>query len=539
MRVWAFFLLTFLSLLTLNAQTFDVDTILYNGDDEKLINIVIISDGYQEYEISNFVTDATNFSNALFSEVPYSNYSSFFNVFIIKVPSNESGANHPGTASDVNEPSHPVQVVDNYFGSSFDSYNIHRLLVPSETWLIYSVLADNFPSYDQVVILVNSPYYGGSGGQFATLSNHSLAKEIAIHELGHSFASLKDEYYAGDQYSAEQVNMSQQTNPDLVTWTNWYGDNGIGIYQHCCGGNSSSWYRPHQNCKMRYLGSPFCSVCIEATIEKIHDLTSPIYNYYPSENSVSQNSLPQSFNVELISPINNTLNTFWDLNGVTIATNIDSVLLYSSNFLDGLNTLTFSVHDNSDLLRVNNHEELHTYSISWTIDNDEPNNICQIIDFTSGWNMFSTYIVLDDMGMENVLNSLTESGNLIIVKDEIGNVFLPEWDYNAIGELDVTQGYLSKTNFYQDLDICGQQLQPEIQPLFLNQGWNMMSYLRESSAGLIELISPISNQIIIIKDAIGNAYLPEWNFNAIENFQPGKGYLIKVSEDCTFTYPPN
>jgi hypothetical protein len=82
--------------------------------------------------------------------------------------------------------------VDNYFGSAFDSYNIHRLLVPTKTFAINNVLATNVPNYDQVVILVNSPYYGGSGGQFATSSTHTSANEIAIHEIGHSFVGLID-----------------------------------------------------------------------------------------------------------------------------------------------------------------------------------------------------------------------------------------------------------------------------------------------------------------------------------------------------------
>ena len=69
---------------------------------------------------------------------------------------------------------------------------------------------------------------------------HRSANQIAIHQIGHSFGKLKDEYYAGDQYATENaVNMTQVTDPALVKWKNWIGDNGIVIYQHCCGGNSS------------------------------------------------------------------------------------------------------------------------------------------------------------------------------------------------------------------------------------------------------------------------------------------------------------
>ena len=163
--------------LSSHAQVFDVDTIQYSGNIHQRINLVILSDGYQEHELDKFIEDAKDFSDTFFSGTPYKEYRSFFNVFAIRVPSNESGANHPGTATDVTEPAHPIKEVDNYFGSTFDYYNIHRLLYPENTIAITNVLASNFPSYDQVVVLVNTPYYGGSGGlmlQQQPTPNHAM-----------------------------------------------------------------------------------------------------------------------------------------------------------------------------------------------------------------------------------------------------------------------------------------------------------------------------------------------------------------------------
>jgi hypothetical protein len=97
------------------SQSFDVDTLVYNGNTDKHINFVILGDGYTQNEISKFVTDATKFTNSFFSVTPYSKYEKFFNVFIIKVPSNQSGASHPGTAADEvnNIPPQPVITVNN------------------------------------------------------------------------------------------------------------------------------------------------------------------------------------------------------------------------------------------------------------------------------------------------------------------------------------------------------------------------------------------------------------------------------------------
>jgi len=349
-------------------QLFDKDTILYNGNSNKYINLVILSDGYTADELSKFVTDATKFTTAFFNEIPYLNYKNYFNVFIIKVPSNESGASHPGTATDVTEPAHPVATVNNYFGSTFDYGGIHRLLVANRTSAISNVLANNFPDYDQALILVNSPYYGGSGGYYTVASTHTSSAQIAVHELGHSFSGLKDEYWAGDIYASEGINMTKQVNPSLVIWKNWVGTNLIGIYQYCCGGNSSQWYKPHQNCKMQFLGPPFCSVCIQATIERIHSLVGPIESFDPQNSTVNVTTYPVKFKLDLISPAPNTLKRNWSLNGLFYQRNIDSVMIGESNLSMGLNTLKVMIEDTTQLLRVDNHSSIHISSVTWSVN---------------------------------------------------------------------------------------------------------------------------------------------------------------------------
>ncbi len=354
------------------AQTFEVETIYNSGDDEKRINIVILSDGYQESELPQFITDATSFVNDLFSQSPFLEYKDYFNVHAIKVPSNESGADHPGTATDVSEPVQPVIDVDNYFGSTFDFASIHRLLVPTNGGAINSVLANNFPLYDQVLILVNSSFYGGSGGQYATTSLNAAANEIAIHELGHSFTNLRDEYWAGNQFAGEFINMSQQTNPTSIKWTNWMGEGGVGIFQHCCGGNSSLWYRPHQMCKMRFLGSPFCPICVEGTVEKIHSLVSPIDSFTPIDTSISvEQGTDIDFELDLIEPTPvNTLATNWLLNGTSINNDVSSITVVESDLEVGSNNLIVFVEDVTELLRVDNHSSVHLYSVEWNINYD-------------------------------------------------------------------------------------------------------------------------------------------------------------------------
>jgi hypothetical protein len=376
------------------AQEFEKDTIVYNGNPDKHINLVILGDGYTIDELSKFVSDAADFTSAFFNVIPYSGYKKYYNVFLVKVPSNQSGASHPGTATDENEPVFPVISVDNYFGSTFDTYNIHRLLTATNIVAISNVLSANFPNYDQVLILVNSPYYGGSGGYYTVASTNTLSSQIAVHELGHSFAGLKDEYWAGDVYAGEGPNMTQQDDPLLVIWKNWIGTNQIGIYEHCCGGNSAAWYKPHKNCAMQYLGVPFCSVCVQATIEKIHSLAQPVESYYPpveqsklKYSGTDDNSYPMKFKLNLIKPEPNTLKRHWLLNNSFYKHNIDSVLINESDLRRGTNTLNVTVEDTTQLLRVDNHATIHISSVTWTIIK----NITGIKDITGS----SSEIIFD------------------------------------------------------------------------------------------------------------------------------------------------
>ena len=380
MRYFLIFILFLFNTFFISAQIFEVDTIKSSGDNDKRINLVILSEGYQTSELAQFRTDAENLSNEMFSQSPFLEYANYFNVYAIKVPSNESGADHPGTSilpleSSIN-PTVPVNSVDTYFNATFDAFTRHRFLyygidyadaASAETKII-SVLAANFPTYDQALILVNTNMYGGTGGEFPMAT--TSANDLAIHELGHSLFNLKDEYYGGDIFVGEAINMTQENNPNLVKWKNWIDTNGIGVYPHSGTPIATTWYRPHENCKMKSLGAPFCSVCKEGIIEKIHSLVSPIDSYTPVSNTVSNPSFPINFHLNLIPvPDPTILESSWSLNDADFATNVDDVSILETHLNPGLNNLTAIITDNTTLLRVTNHETIHVYTVTWTIDN--------------------------------------------------------------------------------------------------------------------------------------------------------------------------
>jgi len=355
------------------SQVYPVDTLMRNGERVNRINLVYLSDGYQSAQLPTYVTNATTINDAFFGQAPFLQYKNYFNAYAIKVPSVESGAIHPGTASDeASSGGQPIANPNIKFRSSFDFFSIHRLLVPLNVADINSALASNLPEYAQAFIVVNSPYYGGSGGTYATASTDASSAEVAIHEIGHSFAGLADEYWAGDSYAAEKPNMTATSNTATVKWKSWVGLNSIGVYPYGTSGTPASWYRPHQNCKMRYLGVPFCSVCSERLIDVIHQKISMIDASAPAATSFTlSNTNPVNFSVTAIETNPSTIGVKWYLNGSTtpFAVNQYTVSIPYASFNTGNNTVRAEVIDSTLLSKTYLPAIGYVNNLTWTVNN--------------------------------------------------------------------------------------------------------------------------------------------------------------------------
>lgn len=345
------------------SQTFDTIVLHNSGPTDQRINLVIMGDGYSAADQGKFVTDATELKNYLFTIPPYSNYSEYFNIIGIKVISNESGVRHPASATDVSEPVFPASNPDIYLESSFDFQNIHRCLYSSNTNLATQVLAANVPFFDIGVILVNTPEYGGCAGTYAYFSAHANAKEIFIHEIGHSFAGLADEYWFAP--TGERPNKTQDNNLATNKWRNWIGTDAVDMYPFT---EDPTWFRPHQSCEMRYLDNDFCAVCREATIERIHELQGPIEAYLPTQFLLQAGTSDFDFEVDLILPNPNTLDFSWEFNGLKIDSINTNITLPLFDLNDGINTLVFSVVDTTHMVRTDNHETIHLNTVTWQIN---------------------------------------------------------------------------------------------------------------------------------------------------------------------------
>ena len=160
----------------------------------------------------------------------------------------------------------------------------------------------------------------------------------------------------------------------------------------------------------------------------------------------------------------------------------------------------------------------------------------QTITLISGWNLMSTHIDPEFTDITEVFSSLTS--DLVIVKNNSGDAYLPEWSYNGIGDMLIGEGYQLKINTSTDLLITGERIFPTINPIELDEGWNLIAYLRLepvlANLALQDLTE--SNNLIIAKDNYGNAYLPEWDFNGIGDFESGSGYQLKILNADTLLY---
>jgi hypothetical protein len=380
---------------------FTIDEILVTGPTNQRINIVFLAEGYTESELSDFAYDAQTALDYLLSIEPLSSYISYFNAYRINVISNESGSDHPGTAPDC-PGSEPVITVDTYFNSSYDSWDIHRLLtIPPNSFdsdpangrdKVYDLLANLLPEYDIIFIIVNCDMYGGSGGRFAIFSTNQSAVEIAAHEVGHSFVDLDDEYEYGEWgYDDPDIapNTTKETERENIKWNPWiepstpiptpedemmYGTV-VGLFEGAHY-NPTGWYRPKYDCKMNHLYVPFCEVCQEAWIKEIYSFLNAIVGYEPQQTFLTiEVNESIEFSVDVLVPTGHTLDIEWQLNGNAIpgATGT-SYQLNGADLTAGQHTITVVVTDPTDFV-MNDPAELLSDTQLWNVEKEEDPDI--------------------------------------------------------------------------------------------------------------------------------------------------------------------
>jgi hypothetical protein len=354
------------------------------GPTSNRINIVVLSEGYQSSELGQFLQDATNVVNSMMASPPYQEYTNYFNAFAISVASAQSGSDHHTPTP---------TLVDTYFNSTYDSFGIQRLItIPPNDWdgnyddglgKVYALLQSLMPEYDIAMLVVNDPQYGGSGGSVFISSVNSSSPEIVVHESGHAFGGLADEY--SDAYPGwipvEYPNATSQTDPALIKWTSWIlGTTPIptpasppytslvGLFQGA-EYQINGWYRPQYDCKMNHLGVPFCDICAEQLVKSIYQTVHSIDSFIPASTNISVTSTqPISFSVAPLQPSTHNLSIQWQTNGIEASGATNASFTVLPQFLNnGANFVIAEVRDATELVRTDPSNVLSN-SVTWQLN---------------------------------------------------------------------------------------------------------------------------------------------------------------------------
>lgn len=265
---------------------FETVSIMQNGDCENKVDILFIAEGYTEEEMDKFIEDAHRFTGYLFEIEPYKSRKDDFNIWAVKSVSKESGTDIP----------HEGIWKNTAAGSTFYTFYVDRYLTAPNQKIIAEAASSS--PYDALYVIVNTEKYGGGGiYNFYGLSmreNHiggmPLHDKVFVHEFGHSFAGLGDEYYDSEVAYEEFYNLKVEPwEPNLTTlvdferkWKDMMDPSTpvptppdsrfhetTGVFE---GGGymSKGIYRPAYDCRMKTnTAKGFCPVCTRAINDMI------------------------------------------------------------------------------------------------------------------------------------------------------------------------------------------------------------------------------------------------------------------------------
>lgn len=260
-------------------NTYPVYNAVLNGSPFEKVDIVVIPDGYTEEEMDKFKSDCDKLVGVLATFEPFKSHVTDFNVRAVLAPSQDSGTDIP----------HDKVFKNTVLNTGFDTFGIDRYCMTEDFFAVKDV-ASAVP-YDQIYILVNSTVYGGGGiynyYSLSTAGNMSSAKVI-IHEFGHAFAGLGDEYAYGDDPATEEDDFYhshiEPWEPNITTlhdfskkWERMLEKDTpvptplekryiqkTGVFEGA-GYTTTGVYRPAVDCLMNsFKGDTFCEVCADA-----------------------------------------------------------------------------------------------------------------------------------------------------------------------------------------------------------------------------------------------------------------------------------
>jgi len=172
-----------------NPKKFNVFTVQDNGTATQKVDIVILGDGYTAEQIGKYHNDAERLTKSLFDVEPFKSHKNDFNIRAVDTPSDVTGVNKP----------HPGVFKRTPLSVSYGAFGSERYALAFDNRTIRDVAAT--VPYDFMFILINEQTYGGGGiyQLYSTVAvDNKFSEYIFVHEFGHHFAALADEYYTSD-----------------------------------------------------------------------------------------------------------------------------------------------------------------------------------------------------------------------------------------------------------------------------------------------------------------------------------------------------
>lgn len=160
-----------------------------NGEPAHKVDLLVLGDGYTAAQRSKFERDARRCMEQLFAQEPFKARRKDFNVWGLCPPAQEVGVSRPSTGIHRRSP----------LGCTYDAFDSERYLLTFENRTFRDIAS--FAPYEYVLVLTNTETYGGGGifGLYGTVAaDNRNAPYIFVHEFGHHFAGLADEYYTSD-----------------------------------------------------------------------------------------------------------------------------------------------------------------------------------------------------------------------------------------------------------------------------------------------------------------------------------------------------
>lgn len=239
-----------------------------SGSPADCIDIVMVPEGYTADELGTFLDDCSAAWDSFMNHEPFSSMRDRFNVIAALIPSEQSGVSVPRQN---NWKSTALE-------SHFDTFYSERYLTTLQLSRLHNLIA-GLP-YEHIIILANSTTYGGGGiynSYELTAAHHSAYAPVVVHEFGHSFAGLADEYHYDDQFTEYYYPDSEPWEQNITTmydfgskWADMLEQEGVGLFEGG-GYQSKGVWRSSLDCRMNTNAYPeFCPVCRRA-IERMID----------------------------------------------------------------------------------------------------------------------------------------------------------------------------------------------------------------------------------------------------------------------------